>query len=240
VWVGPLTFNLPITNDDPCGAIDLPVGNGCNFFATSNVNATTTVATNYGYSHPSCSFASAPKDVWYKFTTNATGAGSNDVVIGNAGFTIGQIRVFSASGACNSTYTEVRCATRPGGIMPTVRVNNLSPNTTYYMLVAGDFNNDPLEPFSICVSSDVANSTAYSLAEVPLIIMPNPATGTAVVSGIKVGAQIKIVNGIGQVAYVSTATSNQALLNLVGFVPGVYRVLVITNGHSVSKSLVVQ
>lgn len=243
-WTGPIEIVRPILNDDPCGATEVLVGSGCSFIATSNIGATTTNASAYGYSLPGCASATTPNDVWFKFRTNQTGAGSSDVVIGNAGFAVGQVRVFStnAAGTCAGPFNEVSCGIRPGGIMPSVVLNTLLPNTTYFIYIAGDFNNDPTDQFSLCVSADITNGVGQAQQHSSLRIAPNPATGFALLSGglAKAGAQVMLLNAIGQVMMSNTLTDDQTTLNLQGLPAGMYRLLVHADGQTQSTNLAVE
>ncbi len=243
-WTGPIQIVRPILNDEPCGATEMQVGSGCNFISTSNVGATTTNASSYGYSLPGCASATTPNDVWFKFRTNQTGAGSADVVIGNAGFAVGQVRVFStnAAGTCAGPFNEISCGVRPGGIMPTVVVSSLTPNTTYFIYIAGDFNNDPTDQFSLCVSADITNGVGPAQQSSSLHIAPNPASGMALLSGglAKAGAHFMLLNAIGQVMISNTLTDDQTTLNLQGLPAGMYRLLVHADGQTQSTNLVVE
>lgn len=242
-WAGPVEFVLPIPNDDPCGALQLPVGNVCNFIGASNVGATATVAATYGYTNPSCAFATAPKDVWFTFTTTATGPGSTDVIFGQSGFAIGQIRVFSSSsGTCNGPFTEELCAVRTGGSMPSTVINNLTPSTTYYLMVAGDFNNDPTDVFNVCLSSDIANSLADLNNIGKLTLVPNPTSGQVQISGngIEAGAKVSILNSVGALVFADVAQSSVVNADLAGQPAGIYHVVVANNGKRLTSTLVVK
>jgi len=140
----------PPANDDPSGAIALPLAAACTPTAGTNAGATTTAPA--GYSNPGCGIALNPKDVWYKFTTAATGPGSTFVNIQVAGTPAGQVRVFSAANSAGP-FSEIGCAagTNNNTVAAPLRVSALTPNTTYYVFVSGFGSNDATGMFTICV-----------------------------------------------------------------------------------------
>ena len=136
-------------NDNPSGAITLPVAATCTPVCGTNVGATTTAAV--GYTNPGCGVAVNPKDVWFKFTTAAAGVGSAAVVVRTTGDAAGQLRVFSA-GSSAGPFAEIGCTagydvnTNAGSLS----LRNLSPSTTYYVFVSGVSSGDPQGSFTIC------------------------------------------------------------------------------------------
>ena len=152
---GPIVFNTQITNDDPTGAITLTVGTSCTPVAGTNVGATTTTAngyTNPGTNPNNCGTASAPKDVWFKFTTAATGPTSTAVRITVTGTPASQLRAFSATSAAGP-FTQIGCAaTSSTAVAPNLDLTTLTPSTTYYVRVSGYGSTDPQGPFTICAS----------------------------------------------------------------------------------------
>ena len=140
---------VPLTNDEPTTAVTLPVGTTCTPTNATNIGATTTTAS--GYANPGCGIAVSPKDVWFKFTTAASGAGSTAVSILTTGTAAGQVRVFSASSAAGP-FTELGCAAGPAnntnaGVLG---VRGLAPGTTYYVFVSGVGSGDTQGAFTIC------------------------------------------------------------------------------------------
>ena len=139
----------PIANDNPTGAITLPLAAACTPTSATNVGATTTPVA--GYLNPGCGIAVNPKDVWFKFATAAAGVGSTDASIQVTGTAAGQVRVFSATSSAGP-FTSVGCAagatnnTAAGAL----RLTNLTPNTTYYVSVSGYGSTDTQGPFTIC------------------------------------------------------------------------------------------
>ncbi|WP_426058748.1 T9SS type A sorting domain-containing protein [Hymenobacter sp. B1770] len=137
-------------NDDPTGAITLPIATTCTPTSGTNAGATTTASA--GYSNPGCGIALNPKDVWYTFTTPAAGVGSTDVSVQVTGNAAGQVRVFSAASSAGP-FTSVGCAA--GATTNTaaeqLRLTGLTPGTTYYVFVSGYGSNDAQGAFTICV-----------------------------------------------------------------------------------------
>ena len=172
----------PLVNDDPAGAITLPIGATCTPVNGTNAAATTT--TPAGYVNPStaaCGIAVNPKDVWYKFTTAASGAGSTAVTITVTGAPAGYLRLFSTTGGAAGPFTEVTCAAGTGNnaVSAPLTTNTLTPNTTYYVFVAGYGSGDAQGAFTICVVSaaplpanDVAVQSIYTLGTVSSYASP--------------------------------------------------------------------
>lgn len=236
-WVGPLTILVPLLNDEPCGAIELPLGSVCNFTASTNVGATFSNAA--GLAYPGCALATTPDDVWFKFTTAASGVGSTDVVIANAGFSVGQIRVASAA-SCSGPFTQVACGVRNPAQVANLIVRNLTPSTTYYVMLAGDINDDLQETFSICVSGDIANSLNNGLAAKPVVAMPNPARGTVKLVGdlVQQGSTVSFYNAQGRMVQSTVLNSAEDALNISALPAGLYKVRV-QNGTSTETTSVV-
>lgn len=155
------TATPPITNDDPTGAITLPLAATCTPTNGTNVGATTTTAN--GYTNPGCGIAVNPKDVWFKFTTAATGAGSTFVRIQVTGNPAGQVRVFSAASNAGP-FTEVGCASSGANNMVagTLSLPSLTPNTTYYVFVSGYGSGDTQGAFTICATGQAALVPSYA------------------------------------------------------------------------------
>ncbi|MCI1190011.1 T9SS type A sorting domain-containing protein [Hymenobacter sp. DH14] len=142
---------VAITNDEPSGAIALPVATTCSPTTASNIGATTTAPT--GYANPGCGVAINPKDVWFKFTTAATGPGSTFVNIQTTGAPAGQLRLFSGASSAGP-FTEVGCGAGPdfNTGAGTLSVSSLTPSTTYYIMVSGYGSSDAQGAFTICLT----------------------------------------------------------------------------------------
>jgi hypothetical protein len=197
------------TNDDPCAAtvLSAPSSAGTPVSAT-NVGATTTIGSvAAGYTNPppmGCGVAVNPKDVWFRFTTNATGVGSTSVGIVTTGSAAGSVRVFSAA-SCSSGFKQVACIGGETNNSPAGSLNatGLTPNTVYYIAVAPYATSDVQGPFTIGLSSTVLG-TQQQLAKGEVSVFPNPTnTGqlTVRVSGADalVTAQATLLNTLGQI-----------------------------------------
>lgn len=149
-------------NDDPCDAIVLPLSpdqNCSNALSGTTINATT--STGLGYTNPvECSLNSQPKDVWYKVTTTASGAGSTKLhfklwASGATPMTGGNITLFKGNGACPSlTMSLISGACISSGSTGftsiTFSTQSLTPNTTYYLRVSPRDLTDAGGTFSVC------------------------------------------------------------------------------------------
>ena len=156
-----LQFTVPIVNDEPCGAIALPLnGTVCNPVSASNGPATASGAANQ-LQGPACFglLNGAARDVWFTVTTAASGTGSTTLNVGTTGDAATRIRLLQAS-SCNGPFTIVGCAVN-GNINPSSSSNTLltatglSPSTTYYVLVdqAGRFYTGTPGAFTICAAT---------------------------------------------------------------------------------------
>ncbi len=149
-FVCTLTAQAPI-NDDPCNAIALSIVSNCNnALIFNNLNATPT--TSNGYVASGCASANAPRDVWFKFQTTNNGAASDTKIsLTSTGNTIGQIRLFTAQ-TCAGPFSEITQICNPVLNSLQLTANNLVPSTTYYVLVAGYWDNAPLGDFTLCAT----------------------------------------------------------------------------------------
>jgi hypothetical protein len=192
VQVGPVSFTTTIVNDDPVGATTVPITATCTTPTSSTNTGATTTPVN-GYTNPSgCAIASTPKDVWFKFTTAATGPTSTAVRIIVAGTVAGQVRLFSATSAAGP-FTQVACS---GGTTNNTQAApldaaGLTPSTTYYVFVSGYGSGDTQGAFTICVTDP------------PTCGDPTNATIANVTT---TGAQITFTPGNGNTSYTVTIT----------------------------------
>ncbi|KAA9333109.1 T9SS type A sorting domain-containing protein [Hymenobacter busanensis] len=182
--VSSVSFTTPaITNDNPSGAIVLPLGATCTPVNGTNTAATTTTAN--GYTNPGlagCGIAASPKDVWYQFTTAASGsAGSTGVTITVTGAPAGYLRLFSSTNGAAGPFTEVACAagTTNNTVSAPLTVTTLTPNTTYFVSVAGYGSADTQGAFTICATAlapapanDAAVASVYTLGKVSPLASP--------------------------------------------------------------------
>ncbi|ALW84043.1 hypothetical protein AUC43_02360 [Hymenobacter sedentarius] len=178
----------PPANDDPAGAIALPLAATCTPTNGTNVGATTT--TPAGYGNPGCGVAINPKDVWYKFTTAASGQqGSTAVTITVTGAPAGQVRVFSSTGGAAGPFVSVGCSAGQANnaVAPPLELRGLAPATTYYVFVSGVGSSDTQGAFTICASilnlppKDAAVTVVYTLGKVSSTF-GSPVTAQAVIT----------------------------------------------------------
>lgn len=146
--------NTPPPNDNPCGALALPVSAGCYFNQPySNQFASTTGATAPGVINipaPTCG-GTANNDVWFTATVPANGQlqlDTDDLLMNDAAYA-----VYTATGTCggnNLSLTQVPagnggCAigtSTNGANMPAGTVTGLTPGTTVYIRVWRQTGND--------------------------------------------------------------------------------------------------
>ena len=170
VWAGALWVGLLLSgsawaqglaNDDPCGAVVLtPQGQLCSAPTVgTNQGATTTTPNGYvntgtcGGGGSGGLNAALFRDVWYQFTTAATGLGSTGATITVSGNAAGQIRLFSAA-SCAGPFADIDCsaAAATSTTAPPLITTALTASTTYYVRVAGFDGNSATGAFTICVT----------------------------------------------------------------------------------------
>ena len=129
---GPASFTTRILNDDPCGATPLALNNTCTPLSTTTVGATTTASTVYASSGPGtgCGTLTTPRDVWFMFTTAATGPLSTAARISVTGGAASVVRAYSGT-ACAGPLTFIACAgTAANTAAPNLDLTALAPSTT--------------------------------------------------------------------------------------------------------------
>ena len=169
----------PPANDDPCGAVNLPVNANC--VNTASTTASTTGTT--GVPAPTCANYSG-SDVWFKITVPAGGAFT---VTSSAGVvTDGGMALYTAT-ACNGTFTQISCNDDANGLMPAITTSGLVPGSIVYVRF-WEYGNDNNGTFAICATlppPPIGNDNPCSAA--PLTVNPNLLCGTQT-SGSLVGA----------------------------------------------------
>ena len=149
---GPQSFTTQILNDDPCGATTLAVNNACTPLATTTFGATTTASTVYdtGGQGSGCGTLGTPRDVWFKFTTAATGPTSTQVRIAVTGGPASVLRAYSGT-ACTGPLTFLSCTSSASNTAaPNLDLTGLLPSTTYYVRVSEFSTAGTLGNFTIC------------------------------------------------------------------------------------------
>ena len=146
------TPTVPPANNEPCGAIPLPLNYGCLYSGYTNSNASTTPVT-FGGQHlsvptPSCPGpgpVTATNDVWFTVQVPNPFGGVNNIVIdsddgslSNAAMAVYRV----VSGNCTGSLTLTELACQPGGstnnpAMPVITLSGatLSPGEVLYVRV---------------------------------------------------------------------------------------------------------
>jgi hypothetical protein len=158
---GPQSFTTLIVNDDPCGATVLTVNNTCTPLSTTTFGATTTASSVYatGGQGTGCGSITSPRDVWFTFTTAATGPTSTAVRISVTGGAASVVRAYSGT-ACAGPLTYISCAgTAVNTAAPNLDLSNLTPSTTYYIRVNEFSTSGTPGNFTIC-ATPVPNCSA--------------------------------------------------------------------------------
>ena len=173
------SFRTTLANDDPPVAQVLPIGPTCQPVPGTNVGANQTPANGYAYLTPNaCNISSLPHDVWYQFTTAATGPASRLVRLTTAGSGAAIMTLFSSAGGGAGPFTPLACS-QAGVNAPEITYGNLLPSTTYYVAVA-----DGLNPgsFTICATLPPGcgaplNPTVVTLSPTTARLDFTPSTG---------------------------------------------------------------
>jgi hypothetical protein len=140
-WAGPVSYFVPLINDNCSGAIALTPSPTCSPVSGTTIGGTQSIPaiTCGGYQ------GNANDDVWYSFTAlspthtiNVTGSGTFDAVV--------DVR----SGNCNGSNIACRDATTTG--TEQVPLTGLTVNATYYIRVYGYGSTTNNGNFTICVT----------------------------------------------------------------------------------------
>jgi hypothetical protein len=203
-------------NDDPCGAVALSTG--------TLVNSTTSGATTTalpGITQPSCSNATAPRDVWFVLTPTGTTAQLNFT-----GVAAGMVRVYTAQ-TCSTRFTLVNCYQSAGvsQSIGSIILTGLTAGTRYYVAVAGFGNNTVNGAFT--VTSAAVLNTHVQMDSNALLLYPNPSnTGqlTLRLQGGQSAGQATLLNALGQTVLSKALTAGTAgqALSTRGLAAGLY------------------
>lgn len=173
----------PPANDDPCGAVELPVAATCTYQTFTNENATSSP----GVTAPGCADYQGG-DLWFKVVVPAEGAiviDTDDDQITDGGMAI-------YSGTCdNLTLLTCDDDNSTNGLMPKITAGGLTPGDTIYIRIweGGNDNNGsfgicatipppppsndnpctaiPLTPDSVCTYQTFTNENATNTLGVP-------------------------------------------------------------------------
>ena len=178
------SFRTTLPNDEPVDAIALPITATCQPVASTTAGATTTSsATAPGYNSTlPCTGVPVRNvvEVWFTFTTAASGPASTGVRLTATGEPAYRVRVFSSAGGAAGPFVPVFCANTPLYQQPfgPVIVAPLVPATTYYVAVSNFCCNAPTGPFTLCATEPPACSPPTSLQSIDV----NSTTTTALVT----------------------------------------------------------
>jgi hypothetical protein len=157
----------PITNDEPCTAISIPVGSSCTYTAGTTVGSTNSA----GIPAPGCASYSGP-DVWYSLVVPANGAVQ---INSNTGTTTdGGMAIYS--GACGS-LTLISCDddSSPNGAMPMISATGLTAGSTIYIRM-WDYGGGT-GTFSLCATTMTACGGAANNDYCPYPALLTPGAG---------------------------------------------------------------
>ena len=214
-------------NDNPCGAISLPVVSSWTYTTGTNIGATTT--TNPGPT-TSCNFYGY--DVWYSFIASASTMTSQMAQTGTAT----DMMMALYSGSCGS-LSGLTCDDDSGpGSMPKIVRSGLTVGVRYYIRVWGY--NGQTGTFGIAVRSgsnltgeDFPGSSSIvkpSLNKVTddfeerMNVYPNPTFGRITIATSSEGGQVRIVNLFGQTQKTTLMNGLRVELDLTDLPSGVY------------------
>ncbi len=145
---GTISCITPPVNDNPCGAISIPVNNSCiNTFGTS-VNSTL----SSGTVEPGCGSFS-DNDVWYKAVMPSNGVLSVSVVDDNTSVTPFAASLAIYSGSCGS-LSHRGCNSSVSYTTPSVLNYSGTPGETIYIRVWDYADNEGT--FNICATTTAA------------------------------------------------------------------------------------
>ncbi|MDO7873391.1 fibronectin type III domain-containing protein [Hymenobacter sp. ASUV-10] len=196
IYAGPTSFTTVIGNDDPCGATTLSLSSsGCVPLATTLLGATTTIPSGYTNPGTGCGPNNVPRDVWYKFTTDASGPGSTSVRISVTGGPASAVQLFSAS-SCLGPFTLIRCVgTAANTAAPALDWSTLTPNTTYYVRVFNYTSASTLGNFTICATPLPSCPTPSALAAQNVTKSSALLSWTAGTGGVPSGSSYSVILG---------------------------------------------
>lgn len=146
----------PPVNDNPCGAIALPVGTACNALSPNPVNTGATPTA--GIPAPGCANYNGG-DVWFTVTVPATGSVTvTTTEVNNSPFYDSGLALYTSSnGTCAGTFTLVAGSCNddidfPYNEMSSSTVTGMTPGTVLFVRV-WESNNNQFGAFNICATN---------------------------------------------------------------------------------------
>ncbi len=188
----------PPTNNEPCGAISVPVNATCGYSAYTNVAASTSAS----IPAPGCGSPGGALDVWFSFVAPPSGIAIIESTAGS--LTNGAMALYSAS-ACNGTFSLEQCDDDDGpGNMPFLSFMSLTPGATYYLRYWGY--NGAAGTFNLCIHAPAAVPPGNCAYVMQLFDASSNGWGSSYVS--------ISLNGGAFTNYTVTGTFNMALIGV--------------------------
>ncbi|MDO7876885.1 fibronectin type III domain-containing protein [Hymenobacter sp. ASUV-10] len=179
------TFRTLLVNDNPSGAIALPLGATCVPTAGDNTEATNTTPNGWAPGNtPNPNNCNNPGnyvfDLWYSFTTDATGPGSQTVRLQASGTGAARLSVLAAGPAGGAGPLQMLACTTTGSSRNLV-MGNLTASTTYYVRIAAGTSNKGA--FTVCASvpagcGDPLNPNVVNITPTTASLSFTPSTGS--------------------------------------------------------------
>ena len=240
---GPVNFSTVPANDDPCAATVLPVNpTACTLLSATNAAAT--VTTNPSVSAGACTGANiSPRDVWFSFTTAATGPTSTAVRIAVAGASASIVQGLRAA-SCAGPFVSLRCVGSQSNVAaPVLDLTALTPGTQYWVRVHTFQFSDPLGPFSICVTATTVSATAAAADSEALQVYPNPSAGGRLTlrRSQPMAGELVLFDALGQAVRRETLRpATEHTLATAGLAPGLYTLRVVADGQVLTRRVVLE
>lgn len=227
-------------NDDPCGAVALtPQGALCTAPTTStNAGATTTAPSGYANT-------GTPRDVWFRFTTAASGPASFGATITVNGNPAGTVQLLTAA-TCAGPFAVLATSTsgQANTTAPRLITGTLQPTTTYYLRVYGTLSSDTPGAFTICVSDGPGSPVCAAVAQgsiqatYPATLRPGQGIVTFTPGANNIPPFVVTISGQGIVTH--SYTTNSSPVTVDGLIPGGSQTVTVTStcalGGTVSQS----
>ncbi len=206
-------IKIQTNNNEPCEAITLNVNSTCkiDIFTNSGASQTASVAP------PSCE-TNATNDVWFKFTTPASG---NVTFQTFSGFMSDAV-ISIYSGTC-SNLVEIGCIDDVvNSKMPDGFLENATPNTLYYARISRSSQNDGT--FGICLHDKSTQTNSIKKTNNNSInLYPNPTNSNLnILSEIDIISNILIYDISGHLISKFELNTNKYNLNLSNCISGIY------------------
>jgi len=228
-----VTTPAPVpANDDPCGALVLAPGSTV---SSTTAGATTTALA--GITQPSCSNATAPRDVWFELT--ATGSTAQ---LSFTGAPAGMVRVYTAA-SCSTRFTLVSCQQSAGAnqSIGSVSLSGLTVGQRYYVAVAGFGNNTLSGAFTV---TNMLLGTRTRTETDALLVYPNPSSSGQLTLHLaaRSGGQATLLNALGQVVSSKILASGVAehTLSTRGLAAGLYTLRVQVGNEVLTRKIVLE